>query len=301
MASIIDLVLDKRLKAAEAAAAAKAAADAANAPQHAPPPIDPTTATPAQLLAAATGGVAPAPPPAVNAATNPLAGKAAYMRFPSIPQSVLLEVMSHKLVFKDLAKLDVSYSRVSTEPVLSLTDGRVTVQDKVTSKHFSSPTMMLNCLSVYFDILTFHVGATMGFEASWTVSHAWHVTQRRILQFNSTYKWSAVVSFLEEYYYKRLAEMLDGRYSGWWDADVNLESFHLAGQLLGYHSGSSATLTAAPRASKPGTPASVPRTDRKPNREQYCFAFAAGRCTSPCPNGRKHEIAPAAAVDSSRK
>jgi hypothetical protein len=208
---------------------------------------------------------------------DPRQGQSAADRYPHVDPVSLQAVFSHTLPFKDLSKLNPSYSArdISTAATLLYSNGTLATAEVSKTKAFPSFAYLIGSLSVYFDIVGFYRAATTtSWENYFTVVHGWSRFLGYLLELHNVFTFNSIVDYVERVYADRRAQFSRGSYTGYWMPDNALT--HLLRQ--------------APTPISRAQSSSRQAAGSQPLEE--CKNWKLGKCTSPCKWGRPH-IGPA--------
>ncbi|EIW65198.1 uncharacterized protein TRAVEDRAFT_77751, partial [Trametes versicolor FP-101664 SS1] len=151
-------------------------------------------------------------------------------QFPSVKQSVLLEIARHEFEPSDLYKLDSKYrDKAGRGSLLELNGNRITLRDS-TTKDYPTLHSLFPPLVTYFDILSAFAASSGSTAAVLQVSRGGLRYLSQLEAFHDEFQWSAVLSYHMEFHHERLREMARGDYSGWARIDASLQVKYLIGK-----------------------------------------------------------------------
>lgn len=204
-------------------------------------------------------------------------------RFSKVAPSVLLEVTQHVLHPYNLYKLDRSSHDKLAEAKnsMDIENGSLTVRERVGSvKDYPNFISLLKPLLVYFHILSSYASSSGNTRVMSAFASAEAMYLDHITNLYQTYKWSAVLAYHRDFFLDRCAEMRDGFFAGWLQADTNLMATHLLGHPL----------PPVAQTSKKASATSSPTTSKSTNiSSQPCFAYNSEKGCSASPCSRIHK------------
>ncbi|KIJ34921.1 hypothetical protein M422DRAFT_782663 [Sphaerobolus stellatus SS14] len=193
--------------------------------------------------------------------------------FHNVDLALRLAIAKHEFRPEQIWKLDSLAKERSKSKSFELDDdGSWTKKEKAaTSKDYPTQRSLFDPLTRYFQMVQLYILYSAGINSAGQVIFALGEYLRQLQNLAAEYEWNAVLRYHFEFHSIRLAEMRSGDYSGWAVFDRNLGGQYLDGHMRRSNASKTNTSTTSS------------------TRTQFCFAFQAGNCSSPCAHGRLHQ------------
>ncbi|KAF9005387.1 hypothetical protein BDZ89DRAFT_1080041 [Hymenopellis radicata] len=196
--------------------------------------------------------------------------------FPEVEAAVITAIITHEFRASDLYKLDSRYRDKSERRTVEFNGSTGTLEltgEDSSLKEFKTLNSIIVPLSTYFSILLLHAQQAPNCAR---LGAALFTYNAHLVKMASEYEWHAVVAYHMAFFSRHRREMMEGDYSGWPRADIELRADHLYPNRKPGKTTTSTTSTA--RKSPPVAPTST-----------TCRNFNVGTCTGDkCPYGRQH-------------
>jgi len=213
-------------------------------------------------------------------------GRSLASYFPDVKPALLLAIVKHEFDPGQIFKIDPQMRDKPRDGHLQLSEAGVLIKAErdASPKEYPSFRSLHDPLHIYFNILMHQLIALGNHQALLDFAHGSSKYMSGLYKLYIEYEWPQVLEYHFRFHNRRIVEMQEGSYGGWEHVDADLMSLHLFGHPKS-------------RPAKPSNQAAWPTP--KDVSKQYCHAFTAGKCPSPCKSGRIHKCCKCGSADHS--